>query len=104
MPRTDEVVVRVEVESLTARAMPKSMTFTAPSREIMMFAGLTSRWMMPFLCENSSAPHTSAITPSARSTSIGPSIRMMSRRVSPSTISITMYGSAPSSVVSSPWS
>ena len=96
--------MRVDVESLTARAMPKSMTFTAPSREIMMFAGFTSRWMMPFLCEKSSAPHTSAITPRARSRSIGPSILTMSRRVSPSTISITMYGSVPSGVGSSPWS
>ena len=70
--------------------MPKSMTLTAPSREIMMFAGLTSRWTMPFLWEKSSAPQTSAITPRARSTSMGPSILTMSRRVSPSTTSITM--------------
>ena len=98
------MVVSVDEESLTARAIPKSMTLTAPSREIMTLAGLTSRWMMPFLCEKSSAPHTSAITPSARSSGIGPSMRMMSRRVSPSTSSMTMYGREPSSVCSSPWS
>ena len=90
VPSTDEVLVRVELASLTARAMPKSMTLTAPSREIMMFAGLTSRWMIPFLCEKSRAPQTSAITPSARSTSNGPSILTMSRIVSPSTSSMTM--------------
>ena len=34
--------------SAIARAMPKSITFTALVLLIMMFAGLTSRWMMPF--------------------------------------------------------
>ena len=90
MPSTDEVWVSVEVDSLTARAMPKSMTFTAPSSVIMMFAGLTSRWMIPLRCEKSIAPHTSAITPRARSGSIAPWVRTMSRTVSPSTNSMTM--------------
>ena len=90
MPSTEAVWVRVDVESLMARAMPKSITLTAPSCEIMMLAGLTSRWMMPFLCEKPIAPHTSAITPRARVTSIGPSIRTRSRIVSPSTSSMTM--------------
>ena len=29
------------------RATPKSMTFTSPSREIMMFCGERSRWTTP---------------------------------------------------------
>ena len=34
---------------LERQAMPKSITFTVPSRSTMMFWGLMSRWMMPRL-------------------------------------------------------
>ena len=36
-------------------ASPKSSTFTVPSGRSLMFAGLRSRWMMPFSCAASSA-------------------------------------------------
>ena len=94
VPSTAAVCVMV-VESPSARAMPKSMTFTAPVFVSMMFAGLTSRWMMPCRCEKSSAPHTSARIDDARRGSSGPSRRTMSRSVSPCTSSITMNGTVP---------
>ena len=34
---------------LEKQAMPKSVTFTVPSRRTMMFWGLMSRWTMPRL-------------------------------------------------------
>ena len=47
VPITAAVAVMVADASAMARAMPKSITFTAPVLLIMMLAGLTSRWMMP---------------------------------------------------------
>ena len=82
--------------------MPKSITFTAPARLSMMFAGLMSRCTMPCRWEKSSAAQTSATISIARRGFIGPSVRTMSRRVSPSTYSMTMYGSGPASVSASP--
>ncbi|SIL56328.1 Uncharacterised protein [Mycobacteroides abscessus subsp. abscessus] len=76
--------------SETARAMPKSITFTAPVLLIMMLAGLTSRWMMPCWWLKLSAWHESAMTSMARRIGMGPSSLTMSRRVMPSTYSITM--------------
>ena len=76
--------------SPSALAMPKSMTFTAPARLIMMLAGLTSRWMMLWRCEKSSAAHTSAITSMTFCWDIGPVVLTISRRVCPSTYSMTM--------------
>ena len=75
--------------------MPKSITFTAPARLIMTLAGFMSRCTMPLRWLKSSAAHTSAMTSIARRGAIGPSLRTMSRSVSPSTYSITMYGSGP---------
>jgi hypothetical protein len=47
VPITAEVLVSLLPVSASARAMPKSITFTAPALLIMMLAGFTSRWMMP---------------------------------------------------------
>ncbi len=60
----------VSVSASMRRAMPKSMTLTCPSLASITFCGLTSRWMMPWLCANaralsSSAP-TAATSPSLR--------------------------------------
>ena len=90
MPITAAVWVTLFPLSAMARAMPKSITFTAPDLEIMMLAGLTSRWMMPCWWLKFSAWQASAITSSARRAGIGPSLWMMSRNVTPSTYSMTM--------------
>ena len=81
--------------SATARAMPKSITLTAPVRVIITFPGLTSRCTMPLRCEKSSAAHTSATISIARRGISRPSILSTSRRVRPSTYSMTMYGWLP---------
>nr|CRL76152.1 hypothetical protein CPGR_01600 [Mycolicibacter nonchromogenicus] len=90
MPITAAVWVTLLPASATARAMPKSMTFTALCSSIMMLAGLTSRWMMPCWWLKCSAWQASAITSMARIGGIGPSLCTMSRSVTPSTSSITM--------------
>ena len=41
--------MRVACWAEVMRAMPKSETFTLPSRRTMMLWGLMSRWMMPRL-------------------------------------------------------
>ena len=51
VPITAAVCVIVADVSVTARAMPKSITFTWPVGVIITLAGLMSRWMMPCLCE-----------------------------------------------------
>ena len=90
MPITAAVCVTLLPASARARAMPKSITFTAPVLEIMMLAGLTSRWMMPCWWLKFSAWQASAMTSMARRGGMGPSVWTMSRRVTPSTYSITM--------------
>ena len=47
MPTTAAVWVIVVEASLTARAMPKSITFTSPVGVSITLPGLMSRWMMP---------------------------------------------------------
>ena len=47
VPMTAAVWVMVAEVSATARAMPKSITLTYPSRVSMTLAGLMSRWTMP---------------------------------------------------------
>lgn len=93
MPITAAVWVIADWPSCIARAMPKSITLTAPFFVIITLAGLTSRWTMPWRCEKSSAAQTSAMTSIARFWDIGPSVLTMSRSVRPSTNSMTMYGS-----------
>lgn len=70
--------------------MPKSITFTAPAVEIMMFAGLTSRWMIPLRWLKSRAAQTSAMTSTTRCWVSGPVVLTISRSVCPSTNSMTM--------------
>jgi len=85
--------------SATARAIPKSITLTAPARVNMTLAGLMSRCTMPWRCEKSSAAQMSAVISMARFGASEPSRFSRSRRVSPSTYSITMNGIGPAS----PW-
>ncbi len=82
------------------RAMPKSMTFTVPSRVTMTLPGLMSRWMTPCACAAASAPQIFCAI-SADWTGVGrrPAARN-SARVRPSTNSITMYCVSPSEPVS----
>ena len=47
MPTTAAVCVIDPAASETARAMPKSMTFTSPARVSITLPGLMSRWMIP---------------------------------------------------------
>ncbi len=47
MPITAAVCVMCDVVAVVARAMPKSITLTEPSRQSITFAGLMSRWMIP---------------------------------------------------------
>ena len=47
VPITAAVWVMVDDVSATARAIPKSITFTVPSMVSITLAGLMSRWMMP---------------------------------------------------------
>ena len=73
-------------------ARPKSSTLTTPSRRILMFDGLRSRWTIPASC---AAPIASAICPATATASavgIAPCL-MRSDRSSPSTSSITMRAS-----------
>lgn len=102
MPITAAVCVIGLAASEMARAMPKSMTFTAPALLIMTLAGFTSRCTIMLRWLKSRAAHTSAMISIARLGVIGPSARTMSRSVSPSTYSMTMYGSGPASVSASP--
>lgn len=92
MPMTAWVCVIVAAESATARAMPKSMTLTAPVGVSMTFAGLMSRWTMPAWCEYSSAESTPETISTASSIGTAWPSRRMSRTVWPSTYSMTMNG------------
>ena len=89
MPITDDVWGAVM--SVCMRAIPKSMTFTKPSRVTITFPGLMSRWTMPCACAEASAAAIFCV----RSTDcIGVSRRPPARNsasVRPSTNSITMY-------------
>ena len=61
MPITAWVAVIALVASAIARAIPKSMTFTAPASLIMMLPGLMSRCTIPARCEYSSALSSAAM-------------------------------------------
>ena len=54
-----------------AFARPKSSTFTVPAAVSLMFAGLRSRWMIPFSCAASSASAIWRASTSASSTGNG---------------------------------
>ena len=103
MPITFAVCVTVAASSARVRAMPKSITLTAPVWVIITLAGLMSRWIRPLRWLKSRAPQTSAAISIARRTGSRPSALMMSRSVRPSTYSMTMNGAtAPSAAMSSP--
>ena len=87
MPNT--AAVWVTDSTLTARAIPKSVTFTRPSSPIMMLAGLMSRWTIPRSWAKCSACAASAPISAARRGST-PSRFMISRSDRPAMYSMTM--------------
>ena len=101
VPMTACVCVIVAAESARARAMPKSMTLTAPVGVSMTFAGLMSRCTMPAWCEYSSADSTPAAISTASSMGTAWPSRRMSRTVWPSTYSMTMNGTCATTPVGS---
>ena len=90
MPTTAWVWVTVAAESSTARAMPKSITFTAPVEVSMMLPGLMSRWMIPARWEYSRASRTPVTISTASGMGTASPSPRNSRTVCPSTYSMTM--------------
>ena len=84
----------VSTDSESARAIPKSATFTRPSRVTRMFPGLTSRWTKPRSCAAASARAAWATSRAAARGGSAPLRRMIVARSSPSTSSMTMNGPA----------
>ena len=92
-------VERRRLASRRALARPKSSTFTLPSGVSFTFAGLRSRWTMPFSCAASSA---SAICRAIGRRLVERRARprvSRSARSSPSTSSITRSAATPSDVL-----
>lgn len=87
---TMPVWVIVDCAPCRARAMPKSITFTAPVLVMMTLAGLMSRCTMPCWCEYASASSTPETMMSACSGPGASALISRSRMVRPSTSSITM--------------
>ena len=85
-----------------ARAMPKSITFTAPELVMMTFAGLMSRCTMPCWWEYASASRTPETMMRACSGGGASAFSSRSRIVRPSTSSMTMYGTDWPPTTSSP--
>ena len=83
-----------------ARASPKSATLTRPSEEMRTFSGLMSRWTMPARWAASSADSTGAMTSRDCRGESRPRSRIRSRRVAPSTYSMTRK----TTPLSLPWS
>ena len=77
-----------EPSPVQALARPKSSTFTFPSGVTFTFAGLRSRWTMPFSCASSRASAICRAIATASSTGTGPRFSR-SARSSPSTSSMT---------------
>ncbi len=89
MPRTADVCGAVS-GPLMSRAIPKSITRTLPSRVIITFAGLMSRWITPWAC---AAPSASAISCAIVAACFGGSVLPDPRKsasVRPSMYCITM--------------
>ena len=98
VPITEEVCGAVASDC--SRAIPKSMTLTAPSRVTITLAGLMSRCTMPWACAAASAP---AILSPSSTACIGVGLPPPARNdasVRPSMYSITMYCVSPSAPVS----
>ena len=87
-----------------ARAIPKSVTLTEPSRSTIRLPGVTSRWTRPRSCACARALVTS--TPISRDRSTVSGVPSTSRCDSgcPSIISITRYGRGTPSMTASPTS
>ena len=92
MPTTAFVCVIVACESLSARAIPKSITFTLPSAVSMMLPGLMSRWTRCCEWEYSRADSTPDTMETASLMGTGVPSERRSLTVCPSTYSMTMYG------------
>jgi len=92
VPMTAWVWVMVPAASAMARAMPKSITLTAPVGVSMTLAGLMSRCTIPAWWEYSSAESTPEVISIASSMGTAAPSRRMSRTVWPSTYSMTMNG------------
>ncbi len=91
MPITAPAWVRsCSAAELSARAMPKSATFTRPSSAMRMFAGLTSRWTTPPRWANPRAEATSPAISAAWWAVSRPLERRMSASVRPAMYSIAM--------------
>ena len=86
------VCVIVALVSATARAIPKSITLISPRGPIMTFAGLMSRWTIPMRWLYARASRTPSVMWAASAGSSIDRSLSSSRRVCPSTYSITMYG------------
>ena len=81
--------VWVSEASASARAIPKSVSFTSPAWLTSMLDGLTSRWMMPAPWAAASASAACRISGPASSGASAPSRWTNALRVMPSTYSIT---------------
>ena len=101
MPTTALVCVIVACESVRARAMPKSMTFTLPSEVSMMLPGLMSRCTRWLACEYCRADRTPETISMASLIGTAVPSEMSSLTVCPSTYSMTMYGMARDLLVAS---
>jgi hypothetical protein len=85
------VAVRLEC---SGRATPKSAIFACPSDVRRMFAGLMSRWMMPFECAYARPRRISAKMPIASPRGSGRVRRNLARSGSPSTYSVAKYSTS----------
>lgn len=88
MPTATPVPVSRVATSLSALAMPKSTTLTAPEAVSMTFAGLMSRCTMACRWLWSSAASTWPVMSTACATASGPSLSTW-LRVRPATYSMT---------------
>jgi hypothetical protein len=98
VPITDDVCGAVE--SVCSRAMPKSITLTAPARVTITFAGLMSRWMMPCSCAAWSAEATFSVSSTACIGVGWPPPARNDASVRPSMYSMTMNCVSPSAPAS----
>ena len=80
---------------MARQAIPKSATFTLPSRSTMMFWGLMSRWMMPRLWAWLKPRMIWVIKCRDSRQSMRPRRSMYCFRVIPSISSITIYSVSP---------
>ena len=81
--------------SASARAMPKSESFTSSAPATSMLDGLTSRWTMPAAWAAASASAAWPSSAEARSGVSAPSVRIIAASVCPSTYSMTSHWPRP---------